>query len=82
MSVETTKVLFFLAISVVVIVVWVFVPYSLMTWRPWTGQRGLEDYLPERIRNTRWYRGVHRGTCIVLVLVLVYGWLFLGWKDD
>lgn len=71
---ETTKVLFFLVVSVATVLLVAVVPYSWISWYYW---RGL---LPERITNTRWWRGAWRGVLIVLLLVMAYGVVFLGWK--
>lgn len=74
---ETTKGLFFLVVSVVTILAVAFAPYSWITWYWWRGPQGL---LPERITHTRWWRGAWRGMLIVLLLVMAYGVIFLGWK--
>jgi hypothetical protein len=71
---ETTKVLFFLVVSVVTILAVAFAPYSWISWYWW------RRLLPERITNTRWWRGAWRGVTIVLLLVMAYGVIFLGWK--
>jgi hypothetical protein len=70
---ETTKVLFFLACAVFTILGGALVPFS---WLTWSWSRGL---LPELITDTRWGRGAWRGVVIVLLLVLGYGTVFLGW---
>ena len=74
---ETTKVLFFLVFAVVTILLVALAPYSWVRGY-WRGP-GL---LPERITNTRWFRGATRGAAIVLLLVLVYAMVFLGWKRN
>ena len=61
-------------VTVVVILGLAFLPYSWI--------RGYVRFVPNSIENTRWYRGVTRGVGIVLVLVLWYGHLFLGWGSS
>ena len=70
---ETTKVLFFLVVSVVFGLGAMFVPFSWVAWRG-TG------FLPERITSTRWFRVATRVSAMVVILVLGYGIVFLGWN--
>jgi hypothetical protein len=74
---ETTKVLFFLVFAVVTILLVALAPYSWVRGY-WRGT-GL---LPDRITNTRWFRGAAKAAAIVLLLVMAYGMLFLGWKRN
>ncbi len=70
---ETAKVLLYFLVSVVFVLGAAFLPFSWIAWRG-TG------FLPERITNTRWFRGATRVSAMVVVLVLGYGILFLGWN--
>jgi hypothetical protein len=70
---DTTLVLFYLVGSVVFVLGAAFLPFS---WIAWRGTR----FLPERITNTRWFRGATRVSVMVFILVLGYGILFLGWN--
>jgi hypothetical protein len=70
---ETTKVLFFLFCAVFTIIGGALVPFSWVTLRG-TG------FLPERITNTRWFRGAMRVSVTVFLLVVAYGVIFLGWN--
>jgi hypothetical protein len=67
---ETTKVLFFLVCAVVAILLVGLAPYD------WVVRRWVTGLFPERITNTRWFRGAAKGVVIALLLVMAYGGIF------
>ena len=73
---ETTKVLFFLVFSVFSILFIGLAPYD------WVVRRWVTGLFPERITNTRWFRGAAKGVVIVILLVMAYGGLFWGWDRN
>jgi hypothetical protein len=73
---ETTKVLFFLFCAVVTILLVGLPPYD------WVVRQWVTGLFPERITNTRWFRGTAKGVVIVLVLMMAYGGIFLGWDHN